>query len=120
MQQNIWCPGTYGHSQLKTGHPVRSAIHKQLNGRLVLRWVTTCCCMFCSCNSFLLANDKMLYVGLWLDRGVCIADGQRFCDLSLHHACIDLVPHRTPMLRTMASEVDQPGQDFWPYCSHRM
>ncbi|KAG9587655.1 hypothetical protein KCU77_g9014, partial [Aureobasidium melanogenum] len=34
-------PGTYGHSQLKTGHPVRSAIHKQLNGRLVLRWVTT-------------------------------------------------------------------------------
>jgi hypothetical protein len=23
------------------GHPVRSAIHKQLNGRLVLRWVTT-------------------------------------------------------------------------------
>ncbi|KAG9658933.1 hypothetical protein KCU76_g19833, partial [Aureobasidium melanogenum] len=26
---------------LKTGHPVRSAIHKQLNGRLVLRWVTT-------------------------------------------------------------------------------
>ncbi|KAG9942791.1 hypothetical protein KCU85_g9112, partial [Aureobasidium melanogenum] len=34
-------PATYGHSQLKTGHPVRSAIHKQLNGRLVLRWVTT-------------------------------------------------------------------------------
>ncbi|KAG9514099.1 hypothetical protein KCV07_g8313, partial [Aureobasidium melanogenum] len=32
---------TYVHSQLKTGHPVRSAIHKQLNGRLVLRWVTT-------------------------------------------------------------------------------
>ncbi|KAH0366705.1 hypothetical protein KCU65_g5096, partial [Aureobasidium melanogenum] len=32
---------SYGHSQLKTGHPVRSAIHKQLNGRLVLRWVTT-------------------------------------------------------------------------------
>ncbi|KAH0368770.1 hypothetical protein KCU89_g18625, partial [Aureobasidium melanogenum] len=29
------------HSQLKTGHPVRSAIHKQLNGRLVLWWVTT-------------------------------------------------------------------------------
>ncbi|KAG9718453.1 hypothetical protein KCU73_g15086, partial [Aureobasidium melanogenum] len=34
-------PSTYGHSQLKTGHPVRSAIHKQLNGRLVLWWVTT-------------------------------------------------------------------------------
>ncbi|KAG9517593.1 hypothetical protein KCV07_g6048, partial [Aureobasidium melanogenum] len=32
---------TYGHSQLKTRHPVRSAIHKQLNGRLVLWWVTT-------------------------------------------------------------------------------
>jgi hypothetical protein len=38
-QNGISC--TYGHSQLKTGHPVRSAIHKQLNGRLVLRWVTT-------------------------------------------------------------------------------
>jgi hypothetical protein len=37
----IWLSNTYGHSQLKTGHPVRSAIHKQLNGRLVLRWVTT-------------------------------------------------------------------------------
>ncbi|KAG9643716.1 hypothetical protein KCU64_g11644, partial [Aureobasidium melanogenum] len=37
----IRIPSTYGHSQLKTGHPVRSAIHKQLNGRLVLRWVTT-------------------------------------------------------------------------------
>ncbi|KAG9569050.1 hypothetical protein KCU71_g2082, partial [Aureobasidium melanogenum] len=36
-----WLSSTYGHSQLKTGHPVRSAIHKQLNGRLVLRWVTT-------------------------------------------------------------------------------
>ncbi|KAG9913570.1 hypothetical protein KCV05_g13669, partial [Aureobasidium melanogenum] len=35
------CSITYGHSQLNTGHPVRSAIHKQLNGRLVLRWVTT-------------------------------------------------------------------------------
>ncbi|KAG9676546.1 hypothetical protein KCU95_g16226, partial [Aureobasidium melanogenum] len=52
---------TYGHSQLKTGHPVRSAIHKQLNGRLVLRWVTTweslllyvlhlAFFLFCSCD----------------------------------------------------------------------
>ncbi|KAH0013742.1 MFS general substrate transporter, partial [Aureobasidium melanogenum] len=41
LLQNIHPPSTYGHSQLKTGHPVRSAIHKQLNGRLVLRWVTT-------------------------------------------------------------------------------
>jgi hypothetical protein len=40
LQQNYEL-STYGHSQLKTGHPVRSAIHKQLNGRLVLRWVTT-------------------------------------------------------------------------------
>jgi hypothetical protein len=39
--QQFYNPSTYGHSQLKTGHPVRSAIHKQLNGRLVLRWVTT-------------------------------------------------------------------------------
>ena len=42
---NIRCKNsissTYGHSQLKIGHPVRFAIHKQLNGRLVLRWVTT-------------------------------------------------------------------------------
>jgi hypothetical protein len=41
IQLDIRGSGTYGHSQLKTGHPVRSAIHKQLNGRLVLRWVTT-------------------------------------------------------------------------------
>ncbi|KAH0388075.1 hypothetical protein KCU89_g16920, partial [Aureobasidium melanogenum] len=40
-KQEHTIPSTYGHSQLKTGHPVRSAIHKQLNGRLVLRWVTT-------------------------------------------------------------------------------
>ena len=39
--EKIQILSTYGHSQLKTGHPVRSAIHKQLNGRLVLRWVTT-------------------------------------------------------------------------------
>ncbi|KAG9662795.1 hypothetical protein KCU95_g4100, partial [Aureobasidium melanogenum] len=39
--QKFCLSSTYGHSQLKTGHPVRSAIHKQLNGRLVLRWVTT-------------------------------------------------------------------------------
>ncbi|KAG9522782.1 hypothetical protein KCU93_g6815, partial [Aureobasidium melanogenum] len=38
---DVCVSSTYGHSQLKTGHPVRSAIHKQLNGRLVLRWVTT-------------------------------------------------------------------------------
>ena len=41
INRHIALSSTYGHSQLKTGHPVRSAIHKQLNGRLVLRWVTT-------------------------------------------------------------------------------
>ncbi|KAH0136344.1 hypothetical protein KCU67_g16070, partial [Aureobasidium melanogenum] len=40
-KEEVKISSTYGHSQLKTGHPVRSAIHKQLNGRLVLRWVTT-------------------------------------------------------------------------------
>ncbi len=32
---------TYGHRQQKTGHPVRSAIHKLLIGRLVVGSVTT-------------------------------------------------------------------------------
>jgi hypothetical protein len=41
LYADVSTSSTYGHSQLKTGHPVRSAIHKQLNGRLVLRWVTT-------------------------------------------------------------------------------
>jgi hypothetical protein len=49
---------TYGHSQLKTGHPVRSAIHKQLNGRLVLRWVTTW-------ESLLLYVLRILCLFLW-------------------------------------------------------
>jgi hypothetical protein len=40
IQLNRANTSTYGHSQLKTGHPVRSAIHEQLNGRLVLRWVS--------------------------------------------------------------------------------
>ncbi|KAG9532240.1 Pfs, NACHT and ankyrin domain protein, partial [Aureobasidium melanogenum] len=34
ISAQISSSSTYGHSQLKTGHPVRSAIHKQLNGRL--------------------------------------------------------------------------------------
>jgi hypothetical protein len=49
---------TYGHSQLKTGHPVRSAIQKQLNGRLVLRWVTTW-------ESLLLYVLRILCLFLW-------------------------------------------------------
>jgi hypothetical protein len=31
---------TYDHRSVKTGHPVRSAIHKHWTGRLVLEWVT--------------------------------------------------------------------------------
>jgi hypothetical protein len=34
-------PFTYGHRQQKIGHPVRSAIHKLLIGRLVVGSVTT-------------------------------------------------------------------------------
>ncbi|KAH0021343.1 hypothetical protein KCU78_g6171, partial [Aureobasidium melanogenum] len=57
------------HSQLKTGHPVRSAIHKQLNGRLVLRWVTTWeslllyvlhIYMFSFCNSTIVLRSAAL------------------------------------------------------------
>ena len=32
---------TYDHRLRKTGHPVRSAIHKPQIGRLVVGWVTT-------------------------------------------------------------------------------
>jgi hypothetical protein len=59
---------TYGHSQLKTGHPVRSAIHKQLNGRLVLRWVTTWESLllyvlhFCTLESVYLFA---IYISIW-------------------------------------------------------
>ena len=34
-------PFTYDHRLKKTGHPVRSAIHKLEIGRLVVGWVTT-------------------------------------------------------------------------------
>ncbi|KEQ88659.1 hypothetical protein M438DRAFT_89808, partial [Aureobasidium pullulans EXF-150] len=54
------------HSQLKTGHPVRSAIHKQLNGRLVLRWVTTwesllLYVLFCQCRSLSLPCGLLVF-----------------------------------------------------------
>ncbi|KAG9557915.1 hypothetical protein KCU71_g10548, partial [Aureobasidium melanogenum] len=52
----------YGHSQLKTGHPVRSAIHKQLNGRLVLRWVTTWESLLLYVSPFLFAFFTILAV----------------------------------------------------------
>ena len=60
---------TYGHSQLKTGHPVRSAIHKQLNGRLVLRWVTTWESLLLyvlsfARNSFALEGLNTAYIGM--------------------------------------------------------
>jgi hypothetical protein len=65
--------GTYGHSQLKTGHPVRSAIHKQLNGRLVLRWVTTwesllLYVLFCTPQTFhsLSTNNTLFYESIVL------------------------------------------------------
>jgi hypothetical protein len=34
-------PDTYDHRLRRTGHPVRSAIHKPQIGRLVVGWVTT-------------------------------------------------------------------------------
>jgi hypothetical protein len=34
-------PATYDHRLRRTGHPVRSAIHKPQIGRLVVGWVTT-------------------------------------------------------------------------------
>ncbi|KAH0363842.1 hypothetical protein KCU65_g7113, partial [Aureobasidium melanogenum] len=55
---------TYGHSQLKTGHPVRSAIHKQLNGRLVLRWVTTWESLLLYVLIFLLLPARDLMFGI--------------------------------------------------------
>jgi hypothetical protein len=35
------CTATYDHRLRRTGHPVRSAIHKPQIGRLVVGWVTT-------------------------------------------------------------------------------
>jgi hypothetical protein len=55
---------TYGHSQLKTGHPVRSAIHKQLNGRLVLRWVTTWESLLLYVLSLLISSMNLLLFNL--------------------------------------------------------
>ncbi|KAH0282234.1 hypothetical protein KCU62_g9869, partial [Aureobasidium sp. EXF-3399] len=53
-----------GHSQLKTGHPVRSAIHKQLNGRLVLRWVTTWESLLLYVLTLLFLNNESTYSDL--------------------------------------------------------
>jgi hypothetical protein len=36
-----FCSNTYDHRLERTGHPVRSAIHKLEIGRLVVGWVTT-------------------------------------------------------------------------------
>jgi hypothetical protein len=47
---------TYDHRSVKTGHPVRSAIHKHC-GRLVLEWVT-------------IWESRLLYVFVVANRGV--------------------------------------------------
>ena len=44
---------TYGHSMMRIGHPVRSAIHKHHRGELVVWWVTT-------------SESSLLYVLLFL------------------------------------------------------
>ncbi|KAG9525301.1 hypothetical protein KCU93_g5900, partial [Aureobasidium melanogenum] len=66
-----------GHSQLKTGHPVRSAIHKQLNGRLVLRWVTTWESLLLYVLVFFLSffNSQLI--------GISFSMGNRFCFVML-------------------------------------
>ncbi|KUJ11655.1 uncharacterized protein LY89DRAFT_758432, partial [Mollisia scopiformis] len=46
---------TYDHRLRKTGHPVRSAIHKSQIGRLVVGWVTT-------------SEYLLLYVLFFLDK----------------------------------------------------
>ena len=51
---------TYDHRLRKTGHPVRSAIHKPQIGRLVVGWVTT-------------SESLLLYVPLYI---LCIFFGQ--------------------------------------------
>ena len=51
LEAEVWCwmiieyykplnSSTYDHRSVRTGHPVRSAIHKHWTGRLVLEWVT--------------------------------------------------------------------------------
>ncbi|KAH0290933.1 hypothetical protein KCU62_g3294, partial [Aureobasidium sp. EXF-3399] len=69
-----------GHSQLKTGHPVRSAIHKQLNGRLVLRWVTTW-------------ESLLLYVL------------QPFCSFHLHCLLATMAQYRVKKSSILISEI---------------
>jgi hypothetical protein len=77
---------TYGHSQLKTGHPVRSAIHKQLNGRLVLRWVTTW-------------ESLLLYVLSFVHTVLLLLPGLRSILILMHTGPITIFT-RTPALTT--------------------
>jgi hypothetical protein len=98
--QHFCKPSTYGHSQLKTGHPVRSAIHKQLNGRLVLRWVTTweSLLLYVLCfhpsSSFLLMLCFSKYHHRNLSQGVVLvvsrrgrSDGEDLGRLSFQESC---------------------------------
>ncbi|KAH9212544.1 hypothetical protein DL95DRAFT_508947, partial [Leptodontidium sp. 2 PMI_412] len=59
---------TYDHRLLKIGHPVRSAIHKQEIGRLVVGWVTTSeyLLLYVFCFIFWLANHVL--VGLYVQK----------------------------------------------------
>ncbi|KAG9894712.1 hypothetical protein KCU98_g12577, partial [Aureobasidium melanogenum] len=76
------------HSQLKTGHPVRSAIHKQLNGRLVLRWVTTWESLLLYVlilSSFALSNPQLLEADMsrrtMAILGCSIQDGKEYLEI---------------------------------------
>jgi hypothetical protein len=51
---------TYDHRSVKTGHPVRSAIHKHKTGRLVLEWVT-------------IWESRLLYVFAFCSQPTCRA-----------------------------------------------
>jgi hypothetical protein len=60
-------PSTYGHRQQKTGHPVRSAIHKLLIGRLVVGSVTTSESLLLYVFEFLILRLNLLYEDFNLD-----------------------------------------------------
>ena len=55
---------TYGHSMMRIGHPVRSAIHKHHRGELVVWWVTT-------------SESSLLYVLYFFFRHILFAQTAR-------------------------------------------
>jgi hypothetical protein len=84
ISHEVGISDTYGHSQLRTGHPVRSAIYKQLNGRLVLRWVTTW-------------ESLLLYVLLLLPPGSSTSTpSKQFCVWREH--CVFLRPYSSTVV----------------------